>query len=163
MDAYRVIVTKRDTRAYAPTPIPEDTLRRVLQAGRMAGSAKNLQPCRFVVVREQTRKRALASCGQFAAHIPAAAALIAVVIPEDGREFDAGRAAQNMMLAAWNEGVASCPVSMHDQACALQVLGVPAGHRVAIVLALGYPAPGGERRPSSPRLPFEEYVHWERW
>ncbi|HXF51543.1 MAG TPA: nitroreductase family protein [Dehalococcoidia bacterium] len=163
MDAYKVIVTKRDTRAYAPTPIPEETLRRILQAGRMAGSAKNLQPCRFVVVREQARKAELASCGQFAAYIPTAAALIAVVIPEDGRDFDAGRAAQNMMLAAWNEGIASCPVTMHDQACALRVLGVPAGHRVAIVLALGYPAPEAERRPSSPRLPFEEYVHWERW
>lgn len=163
MDAYRAIVTKRDTRAYAPTPIPEEPLRRVLQAGRMAGSAKNLQPCRFVVVREQARKAELASCGQFAAYIPTAAALIAVVIPEDGREFDAGRAAQNIMLAAWNEGIASCPVTMHDQACALRVLGVPVGHRVAIVLALGYPAPAGQGRAAEPRRPFEEYVHWERW
>jgi nitroreductase len=163
MDAYRVIVTKRDTRTYASKPVPEETLHRILQAGRMAGSAKNLQPCRFVVVREQARKEELASCGQFAAYIPTAAVLIAVVIPEDAREFDAGRAAQNMMLAAWNEGVASCPVTMHDQECARRVLGVPEGHRVAIVLALGYPAPAQEQRPRSPRLPFDEYVHWERW
>ncbi len=163
MDAYRVIVTKRDTRAYAPRPIPEDAMRRILQAGRMAGSAKNLQPCRFVVVREQARKEELATCGQFAAYIPTAAALVAVVLPEDGREFDAGRAAQNMMLAAWNEGIASCPVTMHDQACARRVLGLPEGRRVAIVLAFGYPAPEGEQRPRSPRLPLDEYVRWERW
>ncbi len=163
MDAYKAIVTKRDTRSYADRPIPDDVLRRILQAGRMAGSAKNLQPCRFVVVQEPGRKRELAACGQFAAYIPTAAALVAVVIPEDGREFDAGRAAQNIMVAAWNEGVASCPVTMHDQPCALRVLGVPAGHRVSIVVALGYPAPPAEQRPRGPRLPFEEYVRWERW
>ena len=57
MDAYTCIRTKRDTRAYHSKPIPEDALHRILQAGRMAGSAKNLQPCRFVVLQEEARKR----------------------------------------------------------------------------------------------------------
>ena len=81
---------------------------------------------------------------------------------KDGREFDSGRSAQNMMLAAWAEGVTSCPVTMHDAACARRVLGLPETHRVSIVLAFGYPVPG-ERRPVSPRLPLDELVHRERW
>ncbi len=52
MDAYQTIVTKRDSRSYLEKPIEDEVLRRIVQAGRMAGSAKNTQPCRFVVVRE---------------------------------------------------------------------------------------------------------------
>jgi nitroreductase len=162
LDAYTCIRSKRDTRAYLSKPIPEDTLNRILQAGRLAGSAKNLQPCRFVVLAEESRRKELAACGQFATHIVTAPVAVAVVIPKDGREFDAGRCAQNMMLAAWGEGVTSCPVTMHDADCASRVLGLPETHRVSIVLAFGYPAPG-ERRRSSPRLPIDELVHRERW
>jgi nitroreductase len=162
LDVYACIRTKRDTRAYQNKPIPEDTLHSILQAGRMAGSAKNLQPCRFVVLTEEARKKELAACGQFATHIVTAPVVVAVVIPQDGRDFDAGRSAQNMMLAAWAEGVTSCPVTMHDAACARRVLGLPETHRVSNVLAFGYPAPD-ERRRSSPRFPLDELVHHERW
>ena len=44
------------------------------------------------------------------------------------------------VLAAWADGITSCPVSMHDRECASRVLGLPEGHRVAVVLAFGYPA-----------------------
>ena len=162
MDTYTCIRTKRDTRAYQSDPISEETLHRILQAGRMAGSAKNLQPCRFVVLREEARKRELASCGQFAGHIVAAPVVVAVVIPNDGREIDAGRSAQNMMLAAWAEGIASCPVTMHDADCARRVLGLPDTHRVSIVLPFAYAAPVESRR-TSPRVPLDELVHAERW
>lgn len=163
MDAYNVIVSKRDTRSYADRPIPDETLTRILQAGRMAGSSKNSQPCRFVVLRDAQRKRELAACGQFAQHVPAAPVAIAVVLVPDGGPFDAGRAAQNMMIAAWNEGVTSCPVSMHDADCAARVLGLPQGHRVAIVLAMGYPAAGQALSLGRPRLSLGELVHYERW
>jgi len=163
MDAYKAIISKRDTRSYADRPIPDEVLTRILQAGRMAGSSKNSQPCRFVVLRNPERKRELAACGQFAQHVPSAAVAIAVVLVPDGGAFDAGRAAQNMMIAAWNEGVASCPVSMHDADCAARVLGLPEGHRVAIVLAMGYPPEGGAQSMGRARLPLGELVHYERW
>ena len=57
MDAYTCIVSKRDTRAYADKPIPPEALRRILQAGRMAGSAKNAQLSRFVVLEERGGSR----------------------------------------------------------------------------------------------------------
>jgi nitroreductase len=163
MDAYRCIVTKRDSRSYTNQPIPEEVVQRILQAGRMAGSSKNTQPWRFVVLRDPERKRELAACGQFAQHVPSAPLVIAVVLTPGGGAFDAGRAAQNMMLAAWAEGVTSCPVAMHDQECAARVLGLPPEHRVAIVISFGYPESEASLHRGVPRLPLEELVHEERW
>jgi len=163
MDAYTCIRSKRDTRVYQDRPIPEQSLQHILQAGRMAGSAKNLQPCRFVVLQDTPKKNELATCGQFAQHTPSAPVVVAIVLPQDGREFDAGRCAQNMMLAAWAEGITSCPITMHDNACALRVLGVPQGYRVSIVLAFGYPPPSGPRPKGTPRIPLKGLVHWGGW
>ena len=129
METHQAIRTKRDTRAFAATAIPEDILERILRAGRMAGSAKALQPVRLIVVRDQAQKEAVAACGRSTAHIPKAAAVVVIVlVPEEGvvgrpfalfrGPFDAGRAAQNMMLAAWEMGITSCPVTLHDDVAA---------------------------------------------
>jgi nitroreductase len=88
---------------------------------------------------------------------------VAVVVTPGGSGFDAGRVAQNLMVAAWAEGITSCPTSMHRQECAARVLGLPPEHSVAIVITLGFPdmkhpLSGGRRR-----LPLDELVHWERW
>jgi nitroreductase len=173
VEAYRAIVTKRDTRQFAPDPIPEDVLHRILQAGRMAGSAKNAQPVRLIVLRDPDRKAEIAACGQFAMHVPGCAVAVAIALaPEEGRAegftifrgpFDAGRAAQNMMVAAWAEGVASCPASMHDFECARTTLGLPEGYVVANVIAFGYPASAAPAAGARPRLPLDDFVHWERW
>ena len=136
MAAYTGIGSKGDPRSYADKPIPPEALSRILQAGRMAGSAKNAQLSRFVVLEERERKQELAACGQFAAHIPSAALVVAVVMPKEGRDFDAGRCAQNMMLAAHADGITSCPVSMHDQECTRRGLGLAEGQRVPIGRAL---------------------------
>lgn len=174
MDAYDAIVTKRDRRAYEDRPIPDDVIHRILQAGRMAGSAKAAEPTRFVVIRDPEQKRRIAECGRFTPHLPEAPVIVALVLlPEPDQPegefaifrgpFDAGRAAQNMMVAAWAEGVASCPASLHDRDCAAAVLGLPGGHVVANVIAFGYPDPSGDARESRPRAPMDEYVHHDRW
>jgi nitroreductase len=163
MDAYTCIRTKRDSRAYAGRPIGEEELQRILQAGRMAGSSKNTQPWRFVVLRDPERKRELASCGQFAQHVPAAPLVIAVVLTPAGGAFDAGRAAQNMMLAAWEQGVTSCPVAMHDREGAARVLGLPDDHVVAMVISFGYPESEESRHRGIQRTSIDELVHYERW
>jgi nitroreductase len=163
MDAYRCIVTKRDSRSYTQQAIDEETLQRILQAGRMAGSSKNTQPWAFVVLRDDARKKELAACGQFAQHVPSAPVVIAVVLTPGGGAFDAGRAAQNMMLAAWSEGITSCPVAMHDRECAARVLGLPAEHSVAIVLSLGYPESRESLHRGVARTALSELLHEERW
>jgi nitroreductase len=165
MDTYKTIVSKRDTRVFTDQRITEESLRRILQSGRMAGSSKNSQPCRFVVIDEQSQKEAIAKCGDFAAWIPTSPLLIAVAVPKEAprNEFDAGRTAQNMMVAAWAEEISSCPVSMHHVDCARETLGLPANYRVSVVLAFGYRARAPKSTPEAARRPWDEYVHRNRW
>lgn len=168
---FDVIRTKRDTRAYAPRPIPEETLHRILQAGRMAGSAKHAEPCRFILLRDRARREEVGACGNYTAQLPDAAIAIAIVtVPPSGQwdpdratSFDAGRAAQNMMLAAWAEGISSCPVTMHRHDEAARVLGLPEGYRCTWVLAFGYPAENVPPREQRQKLPLSDYVHEGRW
>ena len=165
IDAYRAVVDKRDQRGFLDRPLPEDALRRILQAGRMAGSSKNVQPCRFILIDDQRVKDEIAKCGDFAAWIPTSPLLVAVAIggPGTRNEFDAGRAAQNMMLAARAEGIGSCPVSMHHVDCARDALGLPADYHVVIVVAFGYPSKPQKKVPEAARKPWDEYVHVNRW
>lgn len=163
MDAYKAIITKRDTRAYTDEPISEEALRRILQAGRMAGSSKNRQPVRFVVVRDKAHMAELAKCGDFSEPLGPATAAIAVCVGPEGLDFDGGRAAQNIMVAAWNEGIASCPVRIHHEDCGREVLGLPEGWRISMVIALGHPDPDVPMSLNAKRRPWEEYVRWEKW
>ncbi len=163
MEAYECIVSKRDTRAYLAQPIGEETLRKIVQAGRMAGSSKNTQPVRLVLLRRRERLEDVAACAKFAQHLPSAAAAVAICCPSTGSDFDAGRAAQNMMLAAWSQGIASCPCSMHDQPCVKETLGLPEDYHVVVVLALGYPNPAVSLHLGKERLAMDELVHEDRW
>ena len=173
MDAYKAIVTKRDTRAYTDKAIPDEVLGRILQAGRMAGSSKNTQPVRLVVIRDREWLKEVAECGKFSQPLLVAQVGIAVCCAPDGSDFDAGRATQNMMVAAWNEGVASCPTSVHDQPCIVEKLRLPqdevgessgrTGWRVVVIIALGYPEPSVPMSMGRARLDLGEFVRWERW
>jgi nitroreductase len=174
MDTYRAITAKRDTREYTDQPIPEEVKRRILRAGRMAGSAKNAQPVRLIAITDPGQKAALAKCGNFTPHVPNAPLVVALVlVPEEGQPqdtwayfrgpFDAGRSAQTMMLAAWAEGITSCPATMHDAEAARAVLGLPAGYYVVNTIAFGYPEGGEAVSRGLGRLPSDDVIHRERW
>src|SRR5438093_666075 len=84
-------------------------------SGRMAGSSSNSQPLRFVVLREQKSRDALLPLGRGTAPIGRAPLVVAVLLQKGARDFDVGRAVQNMMVTAWNEGVINCPVGIQDR------------------------------------------------
>ena len=163
MEAYEAIITKRDTRFYTDEAIDDEALRRIVQAGRMAGSSKNTQPVRLVVLRDKGWMQEVAECGQFSDPLKAATAAIAVCCLPNGSDFDAGRAAQNMMVAAWNEGLASCPTSMHDQPCVTGKLELPEGWRVVVILAFGHPNREMPMSLGAKRTDWDEYAGWEKW
>lgn len=153
MDTYLAVTSKRDTRGYAENAIPADVERRILDAGRLAGSAKNRQPWRFLVVEDTKRRQQLARTVYEPGNVEGAALVVAVVTPGGKYTFDSGRAAQNMMLAAWNEGVASCPNGMPDPDTTAASLDLSDEERPVIVLTFGYPA-----RERAPALrPAEEW------
>lgn len=139
MDTYRAVVGKRDQRAFLPRPLADEALRRILQAGRMTGSSKNREPNRFVIVRDRERLTALGGLSRFGAWV-ADAALLVVIAQTERHDFDAGRCAQNMLLAGWNEGVGGSPNGVADRDAANALVGVPEGESIAIVLSFGYPA-----------------------
>jgi len=164
VDAYRAIVDKRDQRAFLDRPIPEEALGRILQAGRMTGSSKNVEPNRFVVVRDRALLDALAATSPFARWIARSAVTIVIAQTRE-HPFDAGRCAQNMMLAAWRDGIGSCPAHLPEAQVA-GLLGVPAELVINRVIGFGYVDPQRAGAPASVarrRLPLTELVHWDRW
>jgi nitroreductase len=139
VDTYLAVASKRDWRSYGDRPIAEDVVTRILDAGRVAGSGSNKQPWTFVVVEDAERKQRVAETVYAAANVRSAALVIAIATSGGGRALDVGRAMQNMMLAAWNEGVVSCPNGMPDRAETAQVLGLEGDLEPLTVLSFAYP------------------------
>jgi nitroreductase len=167
MDAFLAIVSRREVREYDARPLPADAVRRILEAGRLAGSSRNRQQRRFIVLRD----RGLIEHAAEAVHAPGnllgAALVVAIVVSGKGPlAFDAGRAAQNMMLAAHSEGIGSCPNGVSDAIGMEAVLGHAEDEQVATVISFGYPArprDPGRRSPEewitrADRLPFEQVI-----
>ncbi|MGE5273166.1 MAG: nitroreductase family protein [Verrucomicrobiota bacterium] len=137
MDTWPAIASRRETRDYAARPIPDGVARRILDAGRLTGSARNRQPWRFVVVDSESARGRLAEAVYEPGNVRGAQLVVAIV----GRSgFDTGRCAQNMLLAAWDAGVGSCPNGLADPDGARAALGLTADDDIAIVLTFGYPA-----------------------
>ncbi len=165
MDAYLAVVSKREVRRYADRALPTETVRRILEAGRVAGSSQNRQARRFVVL-DRVQDGA-AECVFTPTNVSRAALAVAIVIGGRGPAgLDAGRAAQNMMLAAWNDGVGSCPNGISDADALARLLGLEEPERVANIISFGYPARELDPARRSPedwieaadRKPFDEIV-----
>jgi nitroreductase len=167
MDALLAVASKRDVRAYAAQPVPPEAERRILDAGRVTGSARNRQPCRFVVA-EGEASAEVAGAVYAPGNVLGAGLVVAVTVTPGGGlvDFDAGRVAQSMMLAAWAQGIASCPNGIADPAALRRALAIEEPERPVVVLGFGYPRVArdpGRRSPEAwsrraRRLPLEELV-----
>jgi len=147
VDTFLAIASRRDERRYEAEPLAEDVVRRILDAGRLAGSAANRQPWTFVLPEGRERVEALARTVFAPDNVLAAGLVVAVVVSGRGPvSFDAGRAAQNMLLAAWNEGLASCPNGLADREGAHAALELGEEETPVIVLTFGRP-----QKPRDPR------------
>jgi len=172
MDALHAIGTLRVIREYEPRPLSEEEVRALADVARKAGSSKNTQRWDFITIRDRESLRRLSGTTIYARHLPAAGAAIALIVaapdPEHARSvlWDLGRAAQNIMLAAWAMGIGSCPITVQDFALAADVLGLPPDRQCQYIIALGWPArPEDLTRPprAGGRKPYDEVVHSERW
>jgi nitroreductase len=139
VDTFLAIASRREVKSYDGRPIPDDVVRRILDAGRLSGSGGNRQPWRFVLVSGRTQE-ALADTVFEPEHVRGAPLVVALVVGGKGPvSFDAGRCAQNMLLAAWNEGVGGSPNGLADSDAANAIIGAAEDRRIAIVLSFGYP------------------------
>jgi nitroreductase len=172
METWQAINTIRVVREFSGEPISEHDLTRILNAGRRTGSSKNQQHWAFVVVREREHLRELSAVGRYANHLAGATVAIALVRPAEDPPraysalWDLGRAAQNMMLAAWELGIGSVPATVYDHELAARLLGLPVDQRCDYLLSFGHPAdPEKLTAPNKPggRAALDEIVHEERW
>jgi nitroreductase len=154
VDTYLTIASRRETRRYSDEPIPGEVVNRILDAGRLAGSGSNRQPWTFYAVESRDVIEGLADVVYAPDNIRGARFVVLVTVRGKGPvSFDAGRAVQNMLLAAWNEGVGGSPNGFTDADRAAALVGAGAEERPVIALSFGYPA-----RPRDPSArPAEEW------
>ena len=165
MDTLEAIRTIRSVRDFEPRAVPDETITNILNAGRWSGSSKNTQPWQFILIRDRDRLIELSHCGDYAEHLTRANLAIALLTEATKRAaYDSGRCSQNMMLAAWNEGVGSCIASMHREADARRVLGVPDEYTIQQVISFGYPTQEYVHAPrKGGRVALADLVHRETW
>lgn len=168
MDATKLLRTMRAVRRFSDEPIPDDVLADILRVARWTGSSKNDQPWEVVVVRDRATLEALAQLGPYAGHL-AGARIGIVLVMAPGYDFDAGRLAQNVMLAAWAHGIGSCVGSIYPEpnnTRAKELLGVPADRVLDTAISFGYPTVPVQPRPGgvpAARKSEGELVSWERY
>lgn len=171
METWDALRARRNVRAFADRPLPDDALDRILEAGRRAPSSRNGQPWDFVVVTDRARLGDLATVWRSGGHVAESAATIALVLPvqDEGRShgtalFDLGQAAMAMQVAAADLGIGAGHSAVGDQEKAREVLGLSQDRSAAYLLALGYPA-DGPLRPlrRMNRRPFDDVVHRGRF
>jgi nitroreductase len=163
MEVFEAIRTMLAVRRYLDRPVPETIVHRIVEAGRLTGSAMNLQPWQFIVVQDRDTLRrlgALARSGPYVAEAP-----LAVVVAVDRTGYavsDASRAIDSMMLTAWSEGVGSNWVGFGGLEKVNALLGIPSELDVLAILPFGYPA---DRigRGKKKRKPLRAVAHRERY
>lgn len=148
MNIYEAIEKRRSVRVYREEPIPEESLKRILEAGRLAPSAHNSQDYKFIVVKDAKKRKALAKAAleqRFVAQAPVI--IVAVSLnPEHllasgvpAYAFDLAIALDHMTLAAVEENLGTCWIGAFEQKEVKKILNIPPQYKVAALLPLGYP------------------------
>lgn len=169
MNVYEAINERRSVRAYQDKSVPEKTLTRILEAARVAPSAKNRQAWKLIVVKDsQTRKKLVEAANnqQFVGEAPIIIAAVGLTpndtmrcdIPTD--PVDVAIVIDHITLAAVEEGLGTCWIGSFYQDKVCQILGIPSSCKVVELLTLGYPA--DSPRPKS-RKPLKEIICYEKF
>jgi nitroreductase len=142
METLRCIATKLDVREFSNKTVPDEVKFGVLEAGRLTGSGINKQAWHFVLVSDQSSLSKLAEdCPQGSWLGGADFAVIILTSPRwPFHVLDAGRALQDMQLAAWDYGVASCPTTVFSEETMRIDFNIPMEFAITAVLGFGYPA-----------------------
>ncbi len=169
MEVLPEILQRRSVRAYSAEPVEKDQLERILEAGRLAPSAKNRQEWRFVVVQRRDirdRIREAAFGQEFVSQAPAIIALCTTNIdyrmPNGHLSYpiDIAFAASQMMLQAVHEGLATCAVTTFDEQEIREILTIPFSMRVPLLLLLGHAADVPEATPRKALKNISSREHW---
>jgi len=173
LDFYKVIQTRRSVRSYKKNPIPEEVLNRVLEAARVAPSGSNLQPWKFILVKDDALKQKMVSAcdnQKFVAEGP----LIVVAcgkkllfnrggyMGEMSMLVDVSIAFTHLILAARAEGLGTCWIGAFENDEIKRLLKVPDGYEVVAATPLGYPSEDVFTEPRN-RKPLDEIVSTNKY
>jgi nitroreductase len=167
---YLELVKQRfSVRSYTPTPVEEDKLQEILEAGRLAPSAANRQPCSLVVVRDERKRRALGEAYPRDWFWSAPVIIVVCVEPArawvraDGKNFanvDGAIMMDHLTLSAASLGLGTCWIGAFEPAKVKRVLALPDGVEPLVMTPLGY---SSEPLRVKSRKPSSEVIHLDSW
>ncbi|HBN85466.1 MAG TPA: nitroreductase [Clostridiales bacterium] len=151
MSLYDLIITKRTVRRFKQDPIPDEIVSRIMEAARQAPSGANIQPLKYMVIKTADMCKKVFENTGWAGYLKGEGTpkegeqpvlyvviLVDTQIRNDGAKHDCGAAAQNMMLAAWEEGIGSCWIGSLKRDNLVNVLGIDERYVIDTVIAFGY-------------------------
>ncbi|MCJ7502476.1 MAG: nitroreductase family protein [Acidobacteriia bacterium] len=163
MDAIEVLKTRRSVRAYTRAPVPRKIIEDIVDCGRLAPTANNVQPWEFVVVTDPERLRRIAVITDYGKFIADAPVCVAVLSRDTKYYLEDGSAAtENILLAARAHGLGSCWVAGDKKPYVTEIcrlVGAPRGHKLVSLIPIGYPA----ESPEKTKRPLSDVLHWEKY
>jgi nitroreductase len=174
-----LIISRQSDRKYSDKPVEKEKLERIIEAGRMAPSACNAQPWKFVVVTDpdllpkiaEAASARLIGMNTFVGQAPVIVVVVrekpnfsskvgATIKNKDYSLIDIGIASENVCLQAKAEGLGSCMIGWFDEKMIRKLLGIPGSKRVELLITLGYSmSDQREKR----RKPAEETVSYNKY
>jgi nitroreductase len=149
---YQVICERRTIRRFKNKPVPKEILLKLVNAGRLAPSGANIQPCEFILITDTELTEQIFPLLKWAAYIspegdpprnerPVAYIVVLIDLTRKNTkgEVDAAAAIQNILLAAWSDGIGTCWLGSIDRKGIQHLLCIPDNLAVNSVVALGFP------------------------
>ncbi len=164
MDTREAITSRRSIRRFEPRDVPRELLEQLVDAGRLAPTANNVQPWEFIVVTDDSIKTRIAASTDHGKFIADANAVIAVFCKDTKYYLEDGcGATTNILLAATELGLGACWVAGDKKPYCreiMNILNVPAGYKLVSLIAVGYPA---GPPPKVAKRPLPDLLHWDRF
>jgi nitroreductase len=169
MEVLAEIRQRYSCRAYQDRPVEQEKLDRVLEAARLAPSARNMQEWRFVVVRDAQLRRQLVPAANMQEFVGQAPVVIVACVEQAeyrmrcgqlAHPIDVAIALEHMVLQAAREGLATCWIGSFFPDQVRTVLGIPEPISLVELMPLGYPA---DKAKAKSRVPMEKIVCYDRW
>jgi len=169
MDFLKLAWERISVRGYRPDPIPDDVLNQVLEAGRAAPTAKNLQPFQIIVIHTEGREEELRRIYNKDWFVEAPIVMVIAALRDEayvgrrGKDYadvDCAIAMDHMILAATALGLGTCWIGAFEPDVAREVLGMPDEAEPIVFTPLGYP---NDRGRVKQRKPLDQIVRWEKW
>ena len=159
----------RAVKEYTTEPVAQEAIEAILEVGRWSGSGGNRQPTEVIVIRDLAVKAQLGEWG--AQPAVKAGVVLLLAVANDASAMDEGRVAERLCLGAAACGLGSTVATIKNEGpeAVKQLLGIPAGHRVRTLVAIGHTDVEARRaRPRNPqappaRKPLAEFGHWDRY